>query len=127
MGPTLIAAPKSVAIGRQYPQQRCFHAVWVTHSRCIFLHTAVAQQQHVATMPPQNLNEHTDRDATNHLPTAPGATDHPHHAAATAAKQPLHEAATEEQIQATPTGTLAHRNYVCPSLRPKDPSTPPLP
>ena len=116
--PTLIAALRSVAIGRQYPQQRCFHAGWVTHRRCIFcLHTAVPQQQHVATMPPLNRKELTDRDPANHRPTAPGATDHPHHAAATAAEQPPYETATDEQILATTVGTLAHKNYVCPSLR----------
>ena len=72
---------------------------------------------HLSRLCPQNRTEHTDHSTSNHQPTAPGATCHPHHSAATAAKQPLHETATEEQIEATPPGTLAHRNYVSPSGR----------
>ena len=35
----------------------------------------------------------------------------------TPTKQAVHETATEQQIAATPPGTLAHRHYVCPSLQ----------
>ena len=116
--PTLRAALRSVATGRQYPHRGCFHAGWVIHSRCFFcLHTTVTQQQHVATMLQLDRKGLTDSDRANHPATATALTDHPQHAAATAAEQPQHETATGEQIQAAPVGTLAHRNYVCPSLR----------
>ena len=34
-------------------------------------------------------------------------------------KRTLHESATSEQVQAAPVGTIAHRNYLCPSLEPE--------
>ena len=62
---TLIAALRSVTAGRQYPQHRCFHAGWVTHSRCIFcLHTAVMQQRK-ATVPKLDRKGLTDKDRAN--------------------------------------------------------------
>ena len=132
--PILIGALRSVVSGRQYPQLRCFKAGWVEHSGCIFcLHSAVTEQMFEATMPPITLRRSLDAElrlaptssttsaqlTVPRLPAPlvlpplqpPRLPPHP------PAKKAIHEIATDQQIAATPPGTLTHRHYVCPSLQ----------
>ena len=112
----LRASLGSIVPNRQYPQERCYRAGWVEHPKCIFcLHSKVACVAHVAAMPERFAAEdpqhQQQQKRQRHLvrPKLPQQEREP-------PSRPVHESATPQQIDDTPMGTLAHRNYSCPSL-----------
>jgi hypothetical protein len=105
--PELRSMLKSVVANRQFTQSRCFQCGWVKHPKCLFcLHAAAGGT-------PVSAKITTKQSKADGGTTAPHTTRGPD----IGAKESLHTRATPEQIEATPNGTLAHRNYQCPSLR----------
>jgi hypothetical protein len=128
--PMLRASLSSVVPNRQYPQERCYRANWVEHPKCIFcLHANVTGSLHTAIMPGMRTktSSSSGADECTAAQLAPGTTQQQHQQhhlvrpklpkpMSEPPSNPVHESATAQQIEDTPMGTLAHRNYQCPSL-----------
>lgn len=98
--PSLRGALRSVIINRQWPQARVHAAGWSKHDRCLFCLNATVEKD----LQPQELDEKKAQEKK-------------------LGKMAMHKAgitelASEQQIQCTPCGTLAHRIWACPSIEP---------
>ena len=113
--PFLRGMLKSVVANRQFPQSRCHQAGWVQHPKCIFcLHTEVTGEQlHAKLCKERSVGTAGDHDRDKGWQRQPGGQVGKN---GERKEEPMHTKATAEQIEASPNGTLAHRNYCCKAL-----------
>ena len=108
---------RSVVTNRQFPQCRCFQAGWVERSKCIFcLHAAVSGEVVDAS---STAKQRDEAEGRQHRGREKQRDEAPSFAEGSMDKRPpspLHTKATKEQVESTPVGTLAHRNYGCKAL-----------